>query len=248
MTRWARCGQTDMSEWKQKRFWTNATAEETQTGWTVTLDGRPVKTPAKAPLILPTTALATAVAAEWEAQDEVVNPLSMPFTRSANAAIDKVAVQHAEVADMLAAYGDADLLCYRADAPQALIDRQNDIWNPYLDWAADALGARLQPRTGLMHESQDPAALATLSRRVHALSDFELAAFHDLVSLSGSLILGFAAAQDLNPVLSIWAASRLDEIWQEEQWGEDEEAQELAKIKEGSFLHAKAFFDAANLA
>ncbi|WP_299652553.1 ATP12 family chaperone protein [uncultured Tateyamaria sp.] len=236
-----------MSEWKQKRFWKTATAEVVDDGWTVTLDGRSVKTPAKAALILPTSGMADAVAAEWDAQDEVVNPLSMPFTRSANAAIDKVAVQHAEVADMLAAYGDADLLCYRADAPQPLVDRQAVTWDPYLDWAAEALGARLMPRTGLMHESQDAAALAALSAPVHGMSNFELAAFHDLVSLSGSLILGFAAAHDLHPVLTIWAASRLDEIWQEEQWGEDEEAQELAKIKEGSFLHAKAFFDAAKV-
>ncbi|MBY5931408.1 ATPase [Tateyamaria omphalii] len=236
-----------MSEWKQKRFWTNATAEEVAGGWTVKLDGRPVKTPAKAALTLPTAAMAEAVAAEWDAQDEVVNPLSMPFTRSANAAIDKVAVQHAEVADMLAAYGDADLLCYRADGPQALIERQASVWDPYLDWADATWGVRLQPRTGLMHESQDAAALAILSKQVHALSNFELAAFHDLVSLSGSLILGFAAAQDLHPPLTIWAASRLDETWQEEQWGEDEEAQEVAKVKEGSFLHAKAFFDVAKV-
>lgn len=234
-----------MSEWKQKRFWKTATVDQTNSGWTVTLDGRAVKTPAKAGLILPTQKMAEAIAAEWDAQEEVVNPLSMPFMRSANAAIDKVAVQHCEVADMLAAYGDADLLCYRADAPQALIDRQAAEWDPYLDWAAETLGARLQPRTGLMHESQDARALATLSRRVHGLSEFELAAFHDLVSLSGSLILGFAAAQDLHPALTIWATSRLDEIWQEEQWGEDEEAQKVAQIKLTSFLHAKAFFDVA---
>lgn len=237
-----------MSEWKQKRFWKAAATEAMDTGWTVTLDGRSVKTPAKAPLILPTSRMAAAVAAEWDAQDDVVNPLSMPFTRSANAAIDKVAVQHTEVADMLAAYGDADLLCYRAEAPQPLVERQAAIWDPYLDWAADILGARLMPREGLMHESQDPAALAALSQRVHDMSNFELAAFHDLVSMSGSLILGFATAHDLRPVLTIWAASRLDETWQQEQWGEDEEAQEVAKIKEASFLHAKAFFDVAKAA
>jgi len=234
-----------MSEWKQKRFWTDATAVQTDGGWAVHLDGRAVKTPAKVGLILPTRALADASAAEWDAQDDVVNPTAMPFTRSANAAIDKVAVQHGEVADMLAAYGDADLLCYRADAPDELVQRQADTWDPYLDWAADTFGARLHPRTGVMHESQDANALQTLSECVHALSDFELAAFHDLVSLSGSLVLGFAAAQDLNPTPTIWAASRLDELWQEEQWGPDEEAQEVADIKKHSFLHAKSFFDAA---
>ncbi|MEO0379086.1 MAG: ATP12 family protein [Pseudomonadota bacterium] len=232
-----------MSEWKQKRFWTSAAAVQVGEGWTIHLDGRAVKTPAKAGLVVPTHAMAAAIAAEWDSQDEVVDPTSMPFTRSANAAIDKVAVQHAEVADMLAAYGDADLLCYRADAPAELIARQNEVWDPYLEWAATHLGARLHPRTGIMHESQDAQALKQLSDRVHALSEFELAAFHDLVSLSGSLVLGFAAAQDLNPLLNVWAASRVDEIWQREQWGADEEAESVAEIKKTSFFHAKSFFD-----
>ena len=234
-----------MTEWKQKRFWKEARAEKVGEGWTVTLDGRRVKTPGKAALILPTEPMARAVAAEWDAQQDVVDPLSMPFTRSANAAIDKVATQRVEVADMLAAYGDADLLCYRADAPEELVTRQAATWDPYLDWAADSLGARLQPRVGLMHESQDPAALKTLSDHTHRLSDFQLAAFHDLVSLTGSLILGFAAARDMTGLPEIWAASRLDEIWQAEQWGVDEEAEATQKAKETSFLHAKAVFDAA---
>ncbi|MEL6619577.1 MAG: ATP12 family protein [Pseudomonadota bacterium] len=234
-----------MSEWKQKRFWTEATVDKGAAGWTVLLDGRGIKTPAKAPLVLPTAAMARAVAAEWAAQEGEVDPLSMPFTRTANAAIDKVAVQRTEVADMLAAYGDADLLCYRADAPEELVTRQADVWDPYLDWAADVLGARLSPRTGLMHESQDAAALQTLSDRTHALTDFELAGFHDLVSLTGSLILGFAAAKDMTSLPEIWAASRLDEIWQAEQWGVDEEAEATQKVKQKAFFHAKAVFDVA---
>ncbi len=234
-----------MSEWKQKRFWGEARAVEVQGGWTVHLDGRAVKTPAKAGLVVPTPSLAKAIAAEWDAQEDVVDPTAMPFTRSANAAIDKVAVQHAEVADMLAAYGDADLLCYRADGPDELVERQAAIWDPYLEWAKEVLGARLKPRVGLMHESQDEAALARLSELTHQHSAFELAAFHDLVSLSGSLVLGFAAAKDMDSAPNIWAASRLDEHWQIEQWGEDEEAQELEKLKKTAFFHAKAFFDAA---
>ena len=233
-----------MSEWKQKRFWTDAAAVPVGADWAIELDGRRVKTPAKAGLVVPTQALAQAIAAEWGAQDEVVDPLSMPFTRSANAAIDKVAVQKAEVADMLAAYGDADLLCYRADQPQTLVERQADTWDPYLDWLEQELGARLLPRTGLMHESQDAAALQSLSDATHAMSHFALAAFHDLVSLSGSWVLGFAAAKDVTTVPEIWAASRLDEIWQAEQWGDDEEALEQAKLRETAFFHAKSFWDA----
>ena len=183
------------------------------------------------------------VPAEWDAQEEHVDPSKMPFTRMANAAIDKVAVQHAEVAELLAAYGDSDLLCYRAASPEELIARQAAIWDPVLDQAATKLGARLEPRTGVIHAPQDPQALAKLSSLVHAFDNFQLAAFHDLVGMTGSLILGFAAADNWMDADEIWRASRLDELWQEEQWGEDEEARESAEIKCLEFRHAKRFFE-----
>lgn len=204
-----------MSEWKAKRFWKEAGIEEADGGYAVLLDTRPVKTPAKRALVVPTQSMAEAIAAEWDAQEEEIKPHLMPATKTANAAIDKVAVQHAEVADMLAAYGDSDLLCYRADSPQGLVDRQAEQWDPMLDWGAEALGARLLPRTGVMHAPQNPEALSRLSALTHALNPFELAAFHDLVSLSGSLILGFAAARQARGLDEIWALSRLDEIWQD---------------------------------
>ncbi|MGZ2256293.1 ATP12 family chaperone protein [Roseobacter sp. A03A-229] len=235
-----------MSEWKAKRFWTAAEVTETAEGFGIALDGRPVKTPAKRALAVPTRGLAEAVAAEWAAQGDVVDPLTMPFTRTANAALDKVAVQQAEVAEMLAAYGDSDLLCYRAEQPAELVARQADQWDPILDWAAEALDARLQPRTGVMHAPQEAAALARLAAQVQALSVFELTAFHDLVSLSGSLILGFAAAQDVQKIDVLWDISRLDEIWQAEQWGRDEEADAAAAVKFAAFRHAKVVFDLSN--
>ena len=231
-----------MSEWKQKRFWTDVTVTEVDGGWTVLLDGRGVKTPAKAPLVMPGQAMAQEVAQEWEAQDGIVDPTGMPFTRSVNAAIDKVRTQHAEVAELLSAYGDSDLLCYRAEGPEGLIARQAESWDPLLDWAADAFGARLQVRTGIMHAPQDKAALQALSARVHALSAFQLAGFHDLVGLSGSLILGLAVAEGGYSAEHIWDLSRLDEIWQAEQWGDDEEAMELSEIRKSAFLHAERFF------
>lgn len=232
-----------MSEWKKKRFWSEVTIQDSGAGWIVQLDGRMIRTPGKATLSLPTAGLAEAVADEWRAQEGEINPALMPYTRSTNSAIDTAMVHFADVADMLAAYGDADLLCYRAQTPSELVERQAQAWDPYLDWAAETLGARLHPRTGVIHESQDAQALKTLSERVYALSAFELTAFHDLVSLSGSLILGFAAAQDMHAAHRIWAVSRTDETWQEEQWGVDEEAQEIAEIKKSAFLHAKSFFD-----
>ncbi len=232
-----------MSDWKPKRFWTSSAVVPVDGAYTVELDGRRVKTPAKATLILPTQAMAQAVAAEWDAQEKEVDPATMPFTRSANAAIDKVRHQHAEVADMLAAYGDSDLLCYRAAHPEALVRRQSEQWDPVLDWAAETLGTRLLPVTGVVHQPQSASVLELLKQQVRELDEFRLAAFHDLVGLSGSLILGFAAAQDWRKADEIWRISRLDEIWQEEQWGIDEEAQREAELKKIAFLHAKRFYD-----
>ena len=231
-----------MSGWKARRFWKEATVAEEDGGFTVRLDGRPVRTPAKRAIVMPTRAMAQAVAAEWEAQEEEVRPDLMPATRTVNSAIDKVATQHAEVAAMLAAYGDSDLLCYRADHPEGLVARQQAAWDPMLDWAAEALGARLDTRSGIMHRPQPSEALEELSRRTHALGAFELAAFHDLVSLTGSLILGFAAAEGAFPPEDIWARSRIDEEWQAEQWGRDEEAEAQAAVKKEAFLHAHRMF------
>lgn len=230
-----------MSEWKARRFWKAAQVVAAEGGYGVALDGRPVRTPAKALLVVPTAPLAQRIAAEWDAQGDEIAPRSMPFTRSANAALDKVRVQHGEVAELVAAYGDADLLCYRATGPDSLVRRQAEQWDPILQWAERALDAPLRPISGLMHSPQDPAVLSRLSARVHAMDPFTLTAFHDLVSLSGSLVLGFAALHDHLPAERLWALSRLDEDWQAEQWGEDEEAGETAMAKRSEFLHAKNF-------
>ncbi|MEM9584676.1 MAG: ATP12 family protein [Pseudomonadota bacterium] len=231
-----------MSEWAAKRFWKKAEIVEIDSAFSVELDGRSVRTPAKTALIVPTRELATEIAAEWDAQEEKIDPLTMPFTRSSNAAIDKVRVQHAEVADMLAAYGDSDLICYRAGHPQELIERQNKGWDPLVDWSATELKSPLQVYVGLMHESQPANSIATLSRHVHALPAFQLTAFHDLVSLSGSLIIGFAVIRGFAPASELWEISRIDEQWQIDQWGEDEEAANLANSKRDAFLHADRFF------
>lgn len=231
-----------MSEWAARRFWKQATVAPVEGGFTVLLDGRPVRTPAKASLTLPTEGLARTVATEWDAQQEKIDPETMPYTRMANSSVDKVAPQKAEVADMLTAYGDSDLLCYRADAPQELVSRQAAAWDPLLDWAAQTYGARLEPRAGVMHAPQAPEALTRLSEAVHALGHFEMAAFHDLVTLSGSLVIGLAAIQGQASAEVLWAASRIDENWQEEQWGHDEDAAEVAAAKCAAFAHAASFY------
>jgi len=234
-----------MNDWAAKRFWTDATVEKTADGFEVLLDARRVKTPAKAPLVLPTAEMAQAVADEWQAQGKKIDPTTMPVTRSANAAIDKVTPQHAEVADMIAAYGDSDLLCYRAHSPVELVQRQSDVWDPLLDWAKHELSVELNAVAGVIHVPQEPKHLKTLTLRVHELDAFQLAAFHDLVSLSGSLVIGFAAIRGHMDPSELWLRSRIDEIWQEEQWGADEEASEMAEIKRQAFMHANRFFHLA---
>jgi hypothetical protein len=152
-----------MTGWKAKRFWKDATVVQDASGWHVLLDGRPVRTPAKAAMDLPTEEMASAIAGEWAAQGEEIDPLSMPVTRSANSAIDRVATQHREVAEMLAAYAETDLLCHRADGPERLCDLQAEAWDPILDWAAERFGARLVPTTGILPSVQPEPALRRLS-------------------------------------------------------------------------------------
>ena len=234
-----------MSEWKARRFWTQATVEDTGDGYEVLLDARPVRTPSKAPLRLPTRAMAEAMAAEWDAQAEQIDPRTMPITRSANTAIDKVTPQRAEIVALLADYADADLTCYRAAAPDELIARQAEAWDPLLDWAADTFQARLFAVEGVMHAAQPPESLARLTGQVDAMDPFALTGFHDLVALSGSLIIGLAAAHRFAAPEELWQTSRIDETWQEQQWGVDEEAAAAAANKRTAFLDAFRFYEMA---
>lgn len=231
-----------MSDWRPKRFWTTATVHPADGGFAVHLDDRRVKTPAKQPLILPTAALADLVAAEWDAQTGLVNPESMPVTRMANSAIDKVVPQYAEVAELLTAYGETDHLCYRATHPEALLARQAQAWDPILLWAAEVLDAPLKTTEGIVPVAQDPAAIARLRDRVLGLGNFRLAAFHDLVSLSGSLVLAFAVGHGRLPAETGWHLSRIDEDWQIALWGEDDEAAAAAALKARAFHQAARFF------
>ncbi len=228
--------------WAAKRFWTVATAEPCEGGFTVRLDGRAVKTPAKAALILPTLDMAQAIAAEWDAQTGKVNPDTMPCTRSANSAIDKVAVQFDEVAGLLADYGASDLLCYRSTGPAALVTRQAAAWDPLLDWSATALKAPLRSTQGVVHVAQDPASINRLTARIRAFTPFELAAVHDLISISGSLVIALAITDKFLTVEQGWQVSRIDEAWQNEQWGIDEDAAAHEALRLAAFLHAGRFF------
>lgn len=231
-----------MTVWSMRRFWTAATVVPEAGGFAVHLDGKPVRTPRKAPLILPTEALADAVAAEWQAVVAKVDPARMPFTRRANSAIDTVAPGIDGVALMLAEYGGTDLLCYRAEGPADLVARQSQSWDPLMTWAATTLPAPLKTTTGVMHIAQPAASRAALTGAVRQLSAFQLVAFHDLVALSGSLVLALAITRGRLTAEEAWTLSRIDEDWQIEQWGADEDAAAIAALKQADFLQANRFF------
>ena len=226
-----------MSDWKAKRFWTAATVHPVEGGHTVRLDGRDVRTPLKTLTVMPTRALAEGVAAEWDAQEGLIDPLSMPLTRAVNATLDKVVPQRAEVAANLLEYGGTDLLCYRATGPARLAARQAEAWDPLLDWADTALGARLDVTEGVMYVAQPADAMEALRTRIEAMTPWELTALSEFVTLSGSLIIALRAMEGTDPD-ALWPLSRVDETWQAEQWGEDAEEAERVARRRADFVQA----------
>jgi chaperone required for assembly of F1-ATPase len=222
-----------------RRFWTEVAVErDPGGGWDVRLDRRPLRTPAGASLRVPTRALGEAIAAEWRAVEGALRPETVPLTRAANVAIDRIAPAPGPVVDAIAAYGDGDLLCYRAHGPAALRLRQAEGWDPPLGWAATALGAPLRVVAGVAHRPQPPASLAALRAAVAAEGPFALAALHELVVLSGSLVLALATRRGALDPEAAWALSRLDETWQAEHWGADPEAEAAAAARRADFLRA----------
>ena len=237
-----------MSEWAPRRFWKAVSTVEREDGWEVSLDGRPLRTPFKAPLLVPTAAMAEELAREWDAVGERVDPREMPWTRSANSAVDKVPAQRDEVVGVLSEYGATDLLSYRADHPEGLAERQAAAWDPLLDWAEARFGARLAVTAGMMPIPQDDEALHRLRSAIDERDDFALTGLHDLIVLTGSLVLGLAAAEDFGAPEEVWRWSRIDEEFQAEQWGRDAEADAAAASHEAAFLHAYRFHRAARSA
>lgn len=232
-----------MSGWKAKRFWKEAKPIETEGGWAIHLDTRAVKTPAKAPLIVPTRALAEAIAREWDAQQGEIRPEQMPVTRAANSAIDKVTPQYDAVVAMLADYAGTDLLSYRAAEPAGLVARQAAAWDPLLDWAAQRHGARLTVTSGVIPVAQDPVALAALHEALRVQGPYRVTALHDLIAISGSMVIGLALGEGVIDLDTAWRASRVDEHWQIEQWGPDDEAAEIEAIKREAMQNALRFLD-----
>lgn len=224
-----------------KRFWKDVATVPVEGGRDIHLDGRPVRTPGRMALTLPTLALADAVADEWRAVGETLDPRAMPLTGLANAAIDRVAVDPEGFAAGLSKYGESDLFCYRADQPLELKLRQEAAWDPLLDWAADRHGAPLATVTGIVHQPQPAASLAALFEAVAARSPFELAALSPLVTITGSLIAALALVEREAVADEIWSAVNLDEDWQVEHWGEDELARQARAARRADFDAAVRF-------
>lgn len=207
-----------------KRFYDKADATRTSDGWAVALDGRAVKTPARKALAMASRKLADAIAAEWAGQEEKIDPVSMPLTGLANAAIDRVTPGHADFAAELAEYGETDLLCYRADSPAALVASQCAAWDPLLEWAAQRFDISFETTTGIVHRPQPAATVARLKAATEAYGPFHLAGLSPVVRIGGSLVAALAMAETAFDEDAVWSATSVDEDWQASKWGEDEEA------------------------
>ena len=230
----------DMKQALPRRFYKEAGVREEGGAFVLVLDGRPARTPAKKPLGVADPRTAEALAAEWRAQDEVIDPARMPLTRLVNSAIDGVAARMADVAEETARYAGSDLLCYRAGEPERLVRRQGELWDPVLDWARDELGARFVLVEGVMFAEQPPGALAAVRSAVDAIEDpLALAALSAMTSLTGSVLLALAVAHGHITAGEAWEAAHLDEDFQMEVWGQDEEALER-RLRRWSEMEAAA--------
>ncbi|MFO1154878.1 MAG: ATP12 family protein [Rhodospirillales bacterium] len=226
-----------------RRFYAQAMVMAGDAGFVVTLDGRPVKTPAKVLMALPTDGLAAAIAVEWQAQGETIKPQTMPLTRLAATALDRVAGHREAVIDGIAAYGASDLLCYRAEAPDELVARQHRAWQPLLDWAAEQWGATLHVTRGVVPIVQPASALAALKGAVAAFADLPLTALASIVQITGSLIIGLALARGRIDADAAYRLAFVDECFQAERWGRDPEAEQRRARLADEIRSARQFID-----
>jgi len=209
-----------------KRFYQRAAAAAIEGGWEIRLDGKPVRTPAKVPLVLPGAALAEAVAEEWQNQGETIEPATMLLTQLVNTAVDLVAPQRAEVVSALLTYAGSDLVCYRAESPEALVVRQHRQWQPLLAWLEQRFGATLVVGHGILPLEQPPAALAMLGQALFSYDPWTLTALQDATGAAGSLVVALALIEGYLDPEQAFDAAELDATWQIEQWGSDREAEQ----------------------
>lgn len=210
------------------RFYRTVTIDERGGAYLLRLDDKPIRTPQKAVLAVSSRALAEAVADEWREQGRTIDPQSMPITKLSYAAIDVGTAHAARLREEILAYGKSDLLCYRAEGPETLISRQQEAWDPLLDWAVQRFDARLRAVTGVVFREQPPESLKALARALENRSAYELVALHSAVSIMGSLVLALALLEGRLDAGQAFALSRLDEAFQAEAWGRDAEAEARA--------------------
>lgn len=240
-----RRAQIQMQKPLPKRFYTEVSIVEGEGGHAVHLDGRPVKTPAKAALAVPTARLAELLRDEWANQVEVIDPRTMPVTRLINTAIDGVAVEAQAVFEDILRFSSSDMLCYRAESPENLVLRQQQQWDPILDWAANQHGARFELIEGVMPKEQPREATAAFSSVLRKYdTPIELAVLHTVTTLTGSAILALAFAESHLAAEDIWRLAHLEEDWTAEHWGEDAEAQNRREKRHAEFQAAVAVFEA----
>jgi len=226
-----------------KRFWNDVSVEQEGEGWGVRLDGRPVKTPARAALAVPTQALAEAIADEWRDVRETIDPRGMPLTGLANAAIDRVAPDLQAFAKGLANHAEADLACYRAEGPRGLVERQEGAWDALLGWARRRYDVDFVTTAGLMHVAQPAPTVEQLSHAVASLDAFRLAGLSPLVTVGGSLVAALALLEKAITPEAAWEAVTIDDRWQLEQWGADAEAEAALDNRRRDFLAAARFLE-----
>jgi chaperone required for assembly of F1-ATPase len=239
-----RRAQIQMKKPLPKRFYKSVSIAEREEGFAIELDGKPVRTPARLILAVPTEALARLVAAEWDAQAEIIDPAAMPVTRLVNTALDGVATDTQAVFEDILRFSSSDLLCYRADGPDLLVARQRERWDPVLDWAADDLGARFILIEGVMHHEQPREAVAAFGGTLRKYDGaLDLAALHTVTTLTGSALLALALAEERLSMQEVWSLAHLDEDWTNEHWGSDDEAEmRRAKRFEDFKAAADVFF------
>ncbi len=220
-----RRAQIQMKRPLPKRFYKEVSTDRTEEGYRILLDGRPVRTPGKKLLAVPAQEIAERLKAEWDGQAEEIDPAKMPVTRLVNTAIDGVADNLDAVFDELVRFAGTDMLCYRADSPAGLIERQRDGWDPVIRWAAEEKGARFILVEGVMHREQPAPAIEAFAAALAAWRDpLALACVHTVTTLTGSALLGLALAEGVIDADKAWTLAHIDEDWQIEHWGTDEEA------------------------
>ncbi|MDP9055721.1 MAG: molecular chaperone [Pseudomonadota bacterium] len=224
-----------------KRFYREVATAQHGSGWRVTLDGRPIKTAGSRAQIVPSLALATALAAEWDGQDDTIDPTRFVLRDMADYAIDVVATGRGEVQRAILGFAESDTLCYRGDPDEALWAHQQQQWEPLLTAAESRWDIYFVRVCGIIHRPQPPETLTRLAAVVAALDDFTLAALHTLTSLAASLVLGLAALEADADIPALWAAAHVEEDWQAALWGRDEEAA-ARQMQRGVLFTAAAEF------